>query len=205
MSSSSFPINADSVLVVDASVAINLNATGCALDIIRAQPGQLVITETALAELAAGMRHGYLDFEKFQALIISEAVRVVQLGDGGNQVYESLVDGTAPCTLDDGEAATIAYAHESGAVALIDEKKAQSICLVDFPALKVKSTVDLLTHDLVARTLGKTALTLAIMNALRYARMRVAPHQIDMIVGLIGEEAALTCTSLPRSRRAAAG
>src|SRR5215469_16749115 len=52
-------------------------------------------------------------------------VRVVQLGDDGKRVYGSLVEGTAARTLDDGEAATIAYAHEAGAVALIDEKKAQ--------------------------------------------------------------------------------
>ena len=55
-------------------------------------------------------------------------MRVVQLGDDGKRVYGSLVEGTAARTLDDGEAATIAYAHEAGAVALIDEKKAQAIC-----------------------------------------------------------------------------
>ena len=38
MTSSSFPISSRTIFVADASVVINLNATGRALDIIRAQP-----------------------------------------------------------------------------------------------------------------------------------------------------------------------
>ena len=204
MSSSSFPIDAQTVLVADASVAINLNATGCALEIIRAQPGALVITENALAELAEGRRNGHRDYDQLQALIAAGAVQVGRLDDSGNRVYASLVDGTAIRTLDDGEAATIGFACQTGAVALIDEKKAQAICAAEYPALRVLSTVDFLTHTLVADALGETALARAIVNALRDARMRVPPHRIEMVVGLIGEEAALNCTSLPKGRRATA-
>ncbi|ABA03533.1 conserved hypothetical protein [Nitrobacter winogradskyi Nb-255] len=204
MSSSSFPIDAQTVLVADASVAINLNATGCALEIIRAQPGAVVITENALAELAEGRRNGHRDYDQIQALIAANAMQVFRLDESGNKVYASLVDGTAIRTLDDGEAATIGFACQTGAIALIDERKAQSICAADFPALRVVSTVDFLTHSLVADALGESALAQAIVNALRNARMRVPPHQMEMIVKLIGEEAALNCTSLPKAHRAAA-
>src|SRR5262249_11004285 len=68
MSSSSFPINADTILVADASVVINLNATGRARDIIQAQPGSLVVTENAFAELSAGAKKGHDDHAQLQAL-----------------------------------------------------------------------------------------------------------------------------------------
>lgn len=203
MISSSFPLDAASTLVVDASVVINLNATGRALEIIRAQPGAMVVTDNALAELARGSRNGHGDGEKLHALIKAGAVRAVSLNDHGNRIYESLVEGAALRTLDDGEAATIGYAHQVGGIAMIDERKARTICANDFPQLTLLSTVDLLIHDMIQRALGKRGQTEAIVSALRGARMRVPPHQIEIVVGLIGCEAAATCHSLPRSVRTA--
>lgn len=203
MNSSSFPLDATSTLVADASVAINLNATGCALEIIRAQPGTMVVTDNALAELARGSHNGHSDGEKLQALIDAGAVRVVSLDDHGSRIYESLVEGTALRTLDDGEAATIGYAHQVGGIAMIDERKARTICAGDFPHLTLISTVDLFINDMVERALGKRRQAEAIVNALRGARMRVPPHQIETIVALIGDEAAADCHSLPRAVRTA--
>lgn len=201
MSSSSFPLEAASILVADASVVINLNATGCALEIIRAQPGSMAVTDNALAELARGRRNGHRDGEKLQALIDAGAVRLVTLDDNGSRIYELLVGGAAMRTLDDGEAATISYAHHVGGIAMIDERKARTICASEFPQLKLASTVDLLLHEDVGRALGKRSQAEAIVNALRDARMRVPPHQIEAVVGLIGSEAAAGCRSLPRSVR----
>lgn len=201
MSSSSFPIDTNTVLVADASVIINLNATGRAFDIIRAHPGSVVVTDKAFAELAAGSRNGHSDDKMLQTLIDSGVVQLVELGEIGNLVYSSLVEGTASRTLDDGEAATIGYAHETGAIAMIDEKKARSICASDFPDMEVVSTVDLLIHDVIGHILGKEGQVNAILNALREARMRVPSHQTEMIVNLIGTEAAATCNSLPRAVR----
>lgn len=198
MSSSSFPINNESILVADASVIINLNATGRAIDIIQALRSSFVVTENAFAELGAGARNGHNDVKKLEALIASGVVTLVELGEVGNVVYSSLVEGSATRTLEDGEAATIAYAHEKSAVAMIDEKKAQSICEERFPDLKVISTIDLLTHKLIKEALGTGEQISSITKALRDARMRVPLHQIEMIVNLIGYEAAVTCNSLPK-------
>jgi predicted nucleic acid-binding protein len=107
MSSSSFPIDTNTILVADASVIINLNATGRALDIIIALQGSVVVTDNAFAELVAGTHNGHSDDKKLQVLVDSGTVQLVELGEVGNLVYSSLVEGTASCTLDDGEAATI--------------------------------------------------------------------------------------------------
>ena len=203
MSSSSFPINADTILVADASVVINLNATGRARDIIQAQPGSLVITENAFAELAAGAKKGHDDYAQLQALIDIGAVRVVKLAETGASIYAGLVEGSTVRTLDDGEAATIGYACETGAIALIDERKARTICECDFPDLLIASTIDLLTHELVATALTATGQAEAIINALRNARMRIPPENIEFVVKLIGEENAAVCNSIPQKVRAA--
>ena len=189
------------MLVADASVIINLNATGRASEIIQAYEGSVVVTAIAFAELVAGARNGHNDAKKLQRLVDSGTVNLVHLGDTGNAIYSSLLEGSAFSTLDDGEAATIGYAHENGAAAMIDEKKARSICEKEFPELPVISTVDLLTHKVIETVLGKEGQIKVIINALRDARMRVPSHQIDMIVNLIGDEAASTCNSLPRAVR----
>lgn len=201
MSSLSFPINNGTILVADASVVINLNATARAFDIIQALRGSFVVTKNAFEELSAGAHNGHNDAKKLHALVASGVVTLVELGEIGNSVYASLVEGTASRTLDDGEAATIAYAHENSAVAMIDEKKARSICQDDFPSLRVISTIDLLTHELIRDALGTEEQRCSIINALRDARMRVPLHQTEMIVNLIGYEAAATCNSLPKSVR----
>ncbi len=203
MTFSSFPIDPNAILVADASVVINLNATGRAEDIIQAHPGSIVLTDAAFAELAAGANKGHNDHEQVQVLVDSGAMRQVSLGESGLRVYASLIEGSALKTLDDGEAATIGYAHEVGGVAIIDERKARTICEKAFPGLSIASTVDMLTHSLVEEALGRQGQIKAVTNALRGARMRVPPHQVELVVDLIGEEVAATCNSLPRAARMA--
>ena len=201
MTSSSFPISSNTVLVADTSVIINLNATGRALDIIRAHPGLITVTKNAFSELAIGARNGHTDGEKLQALIDCGAVHLGQLDNVANDIYASLVEGSALHTLDDGEAATIGYAYEIGGIAVIDERKARYLCKTNFPDMTVASTVDLLMHKSVHDVLGHQGSINAIVNALRHARMRVPAHQIGMVIDLIGEETAATCDSLPKTQR----
>jgi predicted nucleic acid-binding protein len=117
--------------------------------------------------------------------------------------FEALVVGAAADTLDDGEAATIAYALEIGATPIIDERKAHRICNERFPSFALASTVDLLAHASIEAELGREALTDAVLQALLNARMRVLPHRIKWVVDLIGHSRACECPSLPRvvSRR----
>jgi len=115
--------------------------------------------------------------------------------------FTSLVSGSAAETLDDGEAATIAYALEYSATVLIDERKANKICEQRFLELPTGCTVDLLAHDDIKAVLGRDCLADAVFNALYYGRMRILAHHAEWVVNLIGPERAGRCMSLPRSVR----
>src|SRR5688572_30708230 len=97
-------------LVADTSAVINLNATGCAMDIIRALPNRIVVVDVVAGELDTGRSRGRRDADLLNDLIAAGIVAQVSLGENGEQVFEQLVVGPAAMTLDDGEAATIGYA-----------------------------------------------------------------------------------------------
>src|SRR5690349_856533 len=57
-------------------------------------------------------------------LLRTGLVRKVSIDAADEELYLSLVSGEAAQTLDDGEAATLAWAASHGSVAIIDERKA---------------------------------------------------------------------------------
>lgn len=193
------------LVVADASVAINLNATGFSEAILGALPNRVVVTNEVRLELEVDRRNGRSDADALSALVGTGHIEIVQLGDLGLGRFTGLVLGPAAQTLDDGEAATIAYALEHGATALIDERKASKICANRFSALPTGCTVDLLAQDDVRTALGADNLADAVFNALYSGRMRVLAHHMDWVVELIGAERAARCPSLPRSVRTIQG
>jgi predicted nucleic acid-binding protein len=201
MSSSNFLFSPKISLVADASVVINLNATGCASEIIGALSNPFLVTDNACIELENGAGNGHRDYEMLAALIEAGAARRVSLGKAGISVYELLIDGTARLTLDDGEAATIAYAHEIGGAALIDERKARKLCVSSFPKLALTSTAELLMHPSIPAALGSQKQLDALTRALTHARMRVPPEHLAQITEMLGPERAALCVSLPKSAR----
>ena len=188
-------------VVVDTSIAIDLNATGCAATILAALPFGLVITNVVGAELQEDRRSGRNDAVLVAALIEAKLVRTVSLGTRGDSVFASLVVGSAAETLDDGEASTIAYAVEHDVRPVIDERKALRICTQRFPGLRPLSTVDLLMDQAVVESLGREVLADAVFQALQTARMRVLPGWVDRVVRLIGVDRAAQCPSLPAHAR----
>jgi predicted nucleic acid-binding protein len=205
MSSSSFSVDLPGPFVADASVVINLNATLRAREIIRAFPNHFLVTENACSELEEGLRHGHRDFEHLLRLIEAGHIRRVRIGVASLPLYEALVDGSASHTLDDGEAATIVCAQELKGIALIDERKARTLCARSFPGLIVASTVDILIHEAVASTLGVQGQSDAVANALMNARMRVPPEHLERVKEMIGSDRASLCASLPKSVRIVPG
>jgi predicted nucleic acid-binding protein len=189
------------LLIADASVVINLNATGCAAAIIGALPNRLAVPGAACRELEDGARFGHDDARRLEELIAAGLVEKIEVGAAGAAVFESLIDGSALTTLDDGEAAAIACAVERAGVALLDERKARRLCGAMFPAVTIGSTAALLLHDAVAAALGARAHVEAFVMALQRGRMRVPPEHTDRVVALIGAERAATCPSLPRTLR----
>jgi predicted nucleic acid-binding protein len=189
------------LLVADASAIINLNASGCAAEILKALPNPVAVTDVVPAELAIGRSRGRRDANMLQELIAGKLVSVVALDDSSTVHFEGLVIGPAVMTLDDGEAATIAYTVANGGVPIIDERKAKRICAERFPSLRLACSTDIFAHEGVLHAIGQTRLAQAVVNALQIARMRVLPHHRKWVLDLIGPEQAALCMSLPSSVR----
>ena len=188
-------------VVADTSVVINLNATGCAPEILDALPNRFLVVSEVELELELDQHTGRNDGVSLAELVASRRAAIVQLGNEGLLHFFSLVSGPATQTLDDGEAATIAYAMEHRTIPLIDERKANRLCVERFPSLSTASTVDLLAHENIQGALGHDRLANAVFDALRHGRMRVLPHHLSWVVDLIGLERARQCASLPSSIR----
>jgi predicted nucleic acid-binding protein len=189
------------LLVIDTSVAINLNASRSATEILHALPYKIAIVDVIQKELELGRERGRRDVELTNSLVTAGHLKVVSIEDGGWLHFEPLVIGSAAETLDDGEAATIAYAIESGGVAVIDEDKAVKICALRHPSLLIASSLDLFGHPMVCEALGPEHLAEAVFLALRDARMRVLRRHHEWVLDLIGLKRAALCPSLPRSLR----
>ena len=187
--------------VADTSTVINLNATGCAGRILQALPAKIVIVDFVVGELEGGRTGGRPDADMLRELVASRLIEIVSLNDRGADHFERLVVGPAVSTLDDGEAATIAYAATNNAIAVIDERKATRIRNDKFPEVQIGCTVDIMAHPEVRRSLGDRLLADAVFNALQRGRMNVAMDHVQWVLELIGPERAIVCTSLPRSVR----
>lgn len=196
-----FVTDPESPLVTDSSVVINLIAARIGPQIIAAVPNQLIVPDVVVQELERGRQRGREDAGVLAEWIGSKRVRVHAMGDRGRLVFEQLVVGSAAETLGDGEAATIACCAELGGVALIDERKAASICTSRYPHIQCASSIDLLMHPAVVTALGSTATSDAVFFALQDARMRVWPDRISDVVTFIGAERARLCKSLPGKAR----
>jgi predicted nucleic acid-binding protein len=189
-------------VVIDASTVINLNATACGPRILKAIPNPFIITDVVQGELLEDRRNGRHDGQLVSELVAAGLISVAKLEDLTESHFEELVIGRGDATLDDGEAATIAYGVEKGAIALIDERKATRICGERYPQLVVGNSFDMLTQSAVLATLGDGATADAVFNALRFARMRVPPPLLKWVTELIGAERAAMCECLPRAFRA---
>ena len=191
------------MMVADASVWINLAATGGAPRILKALSRPLAITDVALAELERGRPKGRQAADEVAALLHMKLMQVVPLAAEDEALFLSLVAGAASETLDDGEAATLACAVRLGACAVIDERKATSLAARRLTTLEICSTCDLLMGAEVRGVLGEAGLAEALFAALTQARMRVPDPHAPAIVTLLGARAA-SCQSIPGRYRAAA-
>ncbi|MGF7174347.1 hypothetical protein [Azospirillum doebereinerae] len=184
--------------MIDTSAAINLMASGFASDIANAVPNRLIAVDTVQAELELGRLRGRPHASLLEQLVDNGDIHIVSLSEAAAEIFEGLVVGHAAETLDDGEAATLAYAIDTGAIPIIDERKANRICEVRFPTVKLGSTGDLFAHQAVVNSLGSERLSCAILNSLQQARMQVQPHFFEWVMKLIGSDQAAHCPSLPR-------
>lgn len=188
-------------MLADTSVVINLDATGYFDRILDAVPNRLLVSEDVQNEVLRGEDSGAHEENAIWAIIERGQAKVAALTLDGLETFRSLTSGRASETLGDGEAATIACALSLGAIALIDERNALRISAERFPSLVTATSLDVLAHPQIRSSLGLSRLSKAVFNALTLARMRVPPHYLPWVVGLIGADAASKCNSLPRSVR----
>ncbi|WP_439358609.1 hypothetical protein [Bradyrhizobium sp. DASA03007] len=188
-------------VVVDASTVINLNATAYGPRILKAISNPFIITDVVQGELLEDHRNGRQDGRLVAELVGSGLISVAKLADLTESHFEDLVIGRGDATLDDGEAATIAYGIEKGAITLIDERKATRLTRERYPRLTVGNSLDVLSHSAVFAELGHDGTADAVFNALRLARMRVPPAALEWVVTLIGRKRAAVCECLPRRYR----
>ena len=117
----------DGRLCVDASAIINLNASQCAPDILHALPERLLVVDIVVSELEEGRKTGREDAQMLAQLLQAQLIQTDSLGEPDESLFEALVSGTAATTLDDGEAATIAYAAGRSLPIVLDDQKARRI------------------------------------------------------------------------------
>lgn len=195
---------ADSALqVADASVLINLAATGRCAEILAAFGAPIVIVDVVLRELQRGSTNGHGVLEHIEPLIRSGQIRVLAMEAADEDPYLNLVAGGTADTLDDGEAATLVVAARLNGIALIDERKATAIAARCFPGLDLRSTTDLLFATLPDEGASVGPLADALFSALQGARMRVPTHWQVRVVEVLGPERARLCHSLPAHLRPA--
>jgi predicted nucleic acid-binding protein len=188
--------------VADASVWINLAATGRSRDLLRALGRPVLITDIVLAELERGRAKGRQTASDVAAHIESGLARIVQLPSRADDTFLSLVSGSTAETLDDGEAATLAYAVALGITATTDDGKALALSAKRFPEVMTCTTADLVLDAGVAAALGAESVAGCLFAALQGARMRVPSRLFADVVALIGAERACLCPSLPSAIRA---
>ena len=196
-----FPSDGLQLLVGDASMWISLAATGFADACLRALSCRTVITDLALGELDRGRAKGRGTADSVLDLINAGLVEVVRLESADEPLFLSLVSGGASETLDDGEAATLAWAAGHTGFAVIDERKATLVAARRTPTTQLMTTTDLLLAPQIAHALGGDAIASAFYAALVHARMRVPPNRLNEVVALIGNEKAGDCCSLPAAVR----
>lgn len=188
----------DRKLVLDASVVINLLATGQPAAILQALSIPITVTHNVVVEIERGALNGHPEKALLSELIAGGSLRVEELDEAALELFVALVSGDTASTLGDGEAATLAMAQTRKISAGIDEKKATRIATERFCSLRLVTTLDILAHHAVAGSLGDAVLSDAVLRALTRTRMQVREHQFGWVADLIGLENVETCPSLKR-------
>jgi predicted nucleic acid-binding protein len=188
----------DRLLVLDASVVINLLATGYAAEILAALNRPILLPVPVVREVEIGEQRGHGANTKCRELLVSGRIEITDLDGASLPVFVDLVGGSTSSSLADGEAATIAIASTRGGCVVIDEKKATKLLPARFPRIAAATTIDLLSHKTVVRQLGRESLAAGTILALKEARMQVREIQFGWVEDIIGEAAVATCSGLRR-------
>ena len=189
--------SAHDLLVIDASVAINILGTGRPADLLRILNRKVLVDEMALKEITRDPFSKLSGREAMESLVSSGLISSVSLSAPAFEgLFLELTGAPPPDDLGDGEAATIAQSFDIDAVPVIDERKATRIALSLRPAHPILHSIDILSCSAVTSAFSPQELGDLIFNALIHARMRVPELCRDWVRAMIGPERARDCPSL---------
>ena len=189
-------------LVADTSVIINLVASGYAEEIISGLSNPVFVVDEIVGELNQGKLSGCKDVDVLLELIQKNVIKRVSLDDEGWEHFGDLVSGSSRTSLDDGEAATLAYCVVNNLVPVIDEKKANQVCQKRYKKLRPISSAALFKLASQGDIVEPSSLSDALFRALTIGRMFVMQHHLDWVVNMVGSDRAVKCNSISkRSRR----
>ena len=187
-------------LPLDASVLINLVATSCCADILAALEEEPIVVRKVFDEVVRDPRSNESRPGLLQPFVDEGLVVIIEPDGAHLQLWLELAGAEPPDDLDDGEAATMAYAVLNQTDIALDDGKGIRVGKTRlFRDSTIHTTVDLLRRPAIERAIGTRRLTEAVHDALRFARMRVANEEhAAWIVDTIGVNAAKECPSMRR-------
>ena len=188
-------------LVLDTSAAINLICTARSRDIIAALDRPVRLPSRVHAELRDGRACGHDQIDAVEKLLGEGILEAAPLDDASAQTFLTLVGGPSTESLGDGEAATIAIAHATQAVAVIDERKARRIIRESYATLSTVMTVDLLLDGAMIERLGAGLIADATLAAIRIGRMSIRIEHYDWLASRVDRAALDACSSVRRLLR----
>lgn len=187
------------ILVLDASVALNLLGTGQAAPVLRALGRPILMDERAIQEVIFDPFDGGPGEDAIAVLAAPGLITRSRLTPRAYELFLDLTGANPPDDLGDGEAATIATATYENAIPVIDERKARRIVTARTPGAAVLHTIDLLSCKAVVAAFDAQQLTEIVYGALRHARMRVPDVCRAWVCNAVGVERAKECLGLNSS------
>ncbi len=191
----------DLPVVLDASVIINLLATGIVSELVEILNIPVIAEANALGEVRRNPIDGSPASAVLEPLVERAALRRETMAERSSSVFFSLTGAKPPDDLNDGEASTLAHALDIGGCAAIDERKATRIAGERFPTLVLCSTLDIFCHEPIVEALGTNRLRQAVFSALKLARMRVPIEFEPWVRDLLEPDQIAQCSSLKRRWR----
>lgn len=187
-------LDAHRCLVLDASVAINLLASGAFGEILEIIECRSYLTPHVLREIRSDPRDRKRPPHDLMVAIESGQVSLLaDLAPESSDVYLKLLERMAS-----GEASAILAARNLGGIVATDDQSALQAIAADTDLPQAIRTVELLSDPRISRHFGRDRLAEIVFGALKFGRMRVFAEYRNEIIDLIGLDRARQCPSLGR-------
>ena len=184
------------VLVLDASVMINFLGSGDPEQLLRALSRRVLLVDIARGEIRRDPFTRDPADAKLRALVSSGLIEDVTLNASGYELFLQLTGAPSPDDLGDGESATIAFATQAAAVAVMDDRKGARIAMNRMVSGMLLHSMDLFCSKEVCGIIQAPRLADLVFSSLQTARMRV-PHDFrQWVLSLLGSDRVKACPSI---------